>query len=155
MSDACSGQRGPDPCPNEARRSGKCWSCLKREQRLESGETDLPATAGTVYQKGPGGRRTQKSARDRLREAARRWAEAESEEEFVNADQNLIKSALALREVTPPRVGRPRKVDMVEVAILVKRLGGVRPAADRLGVSVRTVKRALSQHRRAVLKSKG
>ncbi len=92
-----------------------------------------------------------------LREAALRYAHADSDEEFAKAEANLIKASAraaleAKGEVIRQRLcelrkqgaklGRPPKADPARAAELVKALGIAR-AAEHLGVSRRTVERAV------------
>lgn len=133
-------------CDNPAARDGLCWAHRKRLQR------DQPLTTGIS--------RRPASALERLTEAALAYAEADRDDDWERAKDNLRKSATAyaakhVSEATREamarlrargiHVGRPRKLDPETALRLVSEMGGIREAAIALQVSVWTVRRALRQ----------
>lgn len=132
-----------DGCENEARRGGLCWGHHKRKDR------GMPVEATMAP-------RPTKLAR--LRAAALAYAEADTDQDYDRADDNLIKSAAAARcaaigkltrdgmarlKAQGVHVGRPSKVDPELAAQAVAEAGSMKRAAVALLVSVRTVRRAL------------
>lgn len=96
---------------------------------------------------------------DVLREVALRYADADTDEDFRRADENLVKASaraayeavserirrgIAERRARGERVGRAPKVEPERAARLAARVG-VAKAAALLGISQRTVYRALSE----------
>lgn len=136
-----------DDCPNPAARGGICWGHIKKRSRTGGlGELE----------------RRPKSKQERVYEAALTYAGAESDDEFERARENLRKSSIAagqafVSELTREalarlreqgvRLGRPPKVEPAQVAEAVSRAGSAKRAASQLGVSLRTIRRALRAHR--------
>ncbi len=136
-----------DGCENAAKRAGYCWSHVWQEQHHGEKRTVTKRPA---------------SALERLTEAAIAYAEADEDEEFNRARDNLRKSAMSygqrgvgelIRErlaearARGVRLGRPPKLDVASVEILVVQWGGVRSAARALGVAASTVVEALRKAR--------
>jgi hypothetical protein len=132
-----------DGCENDAARGGLCWAHVKEKQRTGklSPLSKRPA-----------------SALERLTEAAIAYAEAEEDDEFRRARDNLRKSAaayavrhpgetvreaLARAKAQGVRLGRPPKLTPEKARELVDSAGSIKRAAAMLGVSRRTVRRAL------------
>jgi hypothetical protein len=91
----CSGDDGE--CPKPAARAGLCWGHMKRLQR---GQAVAPALTERP-----------KSKLERLTEAALTYAEAESDEEFERAAENLRKSAELFGAATASRVSELTRVE--------------------------------------------
>jgi hypothetical protein len=139
-----------DGCEREAK-GQYCAMHRKRAQRRQ--ELSAPA------------KERPSSPREWLREAALRYAEAETDAEYARADDNLRKAAASCGPVERElaiadaferlrtrweRLGRPRRLTPEEAQRMVHQSGGVARAAAALGVSVRTVQRALRQAERTL-----
>lgn len=132
-----------DGCGREGKQGGYCWGHRKRLARGQDMSGEL-------------GRRSE-SAMELLAAAALRYAEADEDEEFDRARDNLrkraaafgarfiseaTKEALARRRAEGAKLGRPTKLNPDTVLRLVEDLGGRRRAAAALGVSRWTIWRA-------------
>jgi hypothetical protein len=109
------------------------------------------------------------SPAERLREAALRYAEAEDDAAFQAAARDLVRAArqfgpsthgelVRLGQAEARRrgvhVGRRPVVDPETACATAARLGSTARAAEALGVSPRTVQRALSRATKAILLSR-
>lgn len=135
-----------DGCPNPAAKSGLCEGHVKRRTRGQVVSAALKLRP--------------RSPLERLTEAALAYANAESDDEFDRAKDNLRKSAAAfapndrstaIREALAElkrrglKLGRPRKVEPEVAVRMVEQEGGVRKAALVLRVSRMAVSRALRE----------
>lgn len=146
-----------DGCPNAAQKGGLCYGHRKRKQR--------GGPVSTALKQRP------KSPLERLTEAAITYAEADGDEDYARARENLRKSsvayapsaraeiisqltreALAKLKAQGVTLGRPQKeVDHAQL-VLEAESASARAVAAKLGVSVRTVWRALKRARARVRK---
>ena len=139
-------------CPKPAKKGGLCWGHLKAAQRGQTVSRELAKRHSTPL--------------ERLTEAALTYAEVDADEEWDRAKNNLAKSAVAytrkhIAEATRAamarlkaegrQLGRPRKLQPVEAVRLVEELGGARKVAKAMGVSVRSVRRAVREARKVAL----
>lgn len=116
-----------DGCENEAKRAGLCWSHRKRKLRGHVVNEALAARP---------------SGRERVREAALAYANAETDADFKRAEDNLFKAAYAIAKRASGG-GRPAKVDVDAALAALRSVGSIRGAASLLGVSRMAVWRAL------------
>lgn len=136
-------------CPNPAVSGELCEAHIKRRQRGK------PMTAPVLQRPA--------NALERLTEAALAYAEAEGDREWTRARDNLrkaasaygqrgggeaIRAALAELRAQGVRLGRPMKVEHHDIQALILVHGSQKRTAVALGVSVRTVRRALRRFRR-------
>lgn len=133
-----------DGCANEAKRGGYCWAHVRRRQRGQVLSAEI--------------RRRPQSPFERVTESIHAYTDADSDEDFARARDNLRK-AIAAYSVTAAaelaregqarakangiHVGRPAKVTPEVAALTVAELGSIVKAAKALEVSWRTVHRAL------------
>lgn len=84
----CRGQHGD--CPNEAKRDGLCWGHVKAKSDGRGIDIELQAPKGA-----PRARAGLEpvSHRELLREAALAYADAEDDDDYRRADDNLAKTA--------------------------------------------------------------
>jgi hypothetical protein len=137
----------PD-CDADAERGGYCWAHTKQGQRRDGRRTEVA--------------RRHESAWERLTEAAIAYAEADQDDDFSRAKDRLaqaakqygrkqasalIREGMAAARARGVHIARPRKLAPMVALELVAKLGGARAAAEQVGVSVRTVRRALRQAR--------
>lgn len=137
------GQCSADDCENDAASGGLCWGHIKKRGKGQG--------LGKLAKK-------PKSKLARLEEAALAYADAEGDDDFERAKDNLRKSAAAanpavIAELTRAalaklkrrgvKLGRPRKVDPADAVRILSEAGDIAEAAMRLQVSVKTVRRAL------------
>lgn len=133
-----------DGCDKPVGKEGLCWGHRRRRQRGQVVNTSL--------------RSRPESPMARLCEAAIVYANAEEDDDFARARDNLRKAASAYGGMSVPelvrraleearqrgvRLGRPPKVEPELVAKMVLEVGGLDEVAARLSVSVWTVRRAL------------
>jgi hypothetical protein len=121
-----------DDCPNEANRGGRCWAHAKRKARGQDANT-LARPSGL----------------ERLREAALRYADAEDDEDFRRAEDNLRKAAYAIARRANGG-GRPAKVQVDTALAALRAVGSLRGAAALLGCSHVAVWRALRRRQDAL-----
>lgn len=138
-------------CTRPAARGGKCWAHLKQASR---GQPTRPVA------------KRHESAWERLTEAAISFRDSDSLDDdgferdtdrlrkaaYAYARQHVserTREALARLRAEGVRIGRPRTIEPEATLRMVQELGGARKAAQALGVSVRTVRRALAQVRRS------
>ena len=145
-----------EDCPNEARNdveSGLCWACTAQKRRN-----------GKVVGATP----RHESAWDRLTEAAITYADradAWNKAEFAKAKDQLRKAAKAYgptdhaartREgmqkarAAGVLIHRPPKLTPAAAMAALVKEGSAKRASAKLGVSLRTLRRALKAHRDAV-----
>lgn len=141
-----------DGCPHDAARGGLCWSHVRRKQR---GQALSPAI-----------RQRPKTPFERVTEAAIAYVDADADEDFARARDNLRKAVAAYgstaladlareglerAKAQGVHLGRPRKVTQEQAIALVVQQGSISKAAVLLGVSWRTVHRALRMTKPRVL----
>jgi hypothetical protein len=137
-----------DGCENEARRGGYCWAHIRRRQRQQPLNAEI--------------RRRPTSAFERVTESIHAYVDADSDEDFARARDNLRKavaaySSQALADLARDgqrraresgvHVGRPPKVTPEVATRAVSEHGSIAKAAAALGVSWRCVHRALTKAR--------
>jgi hypothetical protein len=137
-----------DGCTNEAKRGGYCWAHVRRRQRGQTLNAEI--------------RRRPQSPFERVSESIHAYVDADSDEDFARARDNLRKaiaaySGAALLELAHEgqarakangvHVGRPPKLQAELVAEVVRREGSMAKAALVLRVSWWTVRRALAKVR--------
>lgn len=113
-----------DGCESPAAKGGLCWAHAKRRAKGQDANV-LPRPSGL----------------ERLREAALKYADAEGDEDFRRAEDNLRKAAAAL--MRRARGGRPATVAHEEALNALRAAGSLRRAAAVLGVSAWAVLRAI------------
>jgi molybdenum-dependent DNA-binding transcriptional regulator ModE len=133
-----------DGCPNEAKRGGYCWAHVRRRQRGQALSTEI--------------RQRPQSAFERVTACIHAYVDADSDEEFARARDNLRKAcaaysqqatseltreAMAKLKTAGVHVGRPPKVTREVAITVVAREGSMAKAALLLGVSWWTIRRAL------------
>lgn len=135
-------------CSKPAKHGEWCDAHWKRKQRGKSLAPPLQERPKTPL--------------ELLTESALSYAEAEGDQDFARALDNLRQSAnrysrRAGRDVTPEelsalrhelarvqaKLGRPRRLTQEEIVEVLERVGSQAEAARQLGVSTRTVRRAL------------
>jgi hypothetical protein len=139
-------------CHREARRRGLCWAHIKRTIPSRGAR---PPSSTPVAERGI-------NPQDRLAEAIHSYVDAESDEEFSRARDNLRKviaaarpsaigeltrEALAALKAQGVRLGRPPKVKAEAAVLVIQAAPSVRVAAEQLGVSARTLYRLLRRVR--------
>jgi len=133
-----------DDCPNDAAKGGLCWAHLKRR------------TAGQEL--APPVEKRPESPLARLEEAALTYADAEDDQAFARAKDNLRKSALVYSRRTHPesirrgiervrrlgkRLGRPLRLTSEDAVRLVEQHGSIRAAARLSGIQRTVIQDAL------------